>query len=202
MLNNFYDKQNYFKEKLEVFTLLKENQKIIIKDNELSIKNINNPIDECVVMSFIYNIFNNENCKTLEIKKKVEKLFSEYLNFIDSIIFYIYKKECFQDQYLILLSEIEKNISNINNGLILLIANFDDNFEDCDKCHDDNSDSDIQDNCELNKIYKSVLFSFFDFSSVLQCIKKKINDENIEHYKNIKHPKLVQLMERKRMNSF
>ena len=200
MLNNFYDKQNYFKEKLEVFTLLKENQKIIIKDDELSTKDIINPIDECVVMSFVYNIFNNENCKTLEIKKKVEKLFSKYLNFIDSIIFYIYKKECFQDQYLILLSEIEKNISNINNGLILLIANFDEKIEEYDKCHDDNSD--IQDNYELNKIYKSVLFSFFDFSSVLQCIKKKINDENIDHYKNIKHPKLVQLMERKRTNSF
>ena len=95
----------------------------------------------------------------------METIFTQYLEFIDSIVQYMFKKQCFQDQYLILLSEIEKNIEKINKGLIKLI------------------NTHQKDN--LGIMYKSILFSFFDFSKLLIVIKSKVNTENT-NFKSIK----------------
>ena len=148
MLNNFY-KKNYYDEKLHVFTSIKDNDKLILKNNNLIIKNNDN--DECnnflPILSLLVRIFSNENEDQGEIKT-VEKNFTEYLEFIDNIIQYMHQKQCFQDQYLILLSEIEKNNDKINEGLIKLINSH----------HKE----------------KSVLFSLFDFSKLLSEIKTKL----------------------------
>lgn len=160
MLNNFYKKKNYYEEKLHVFTSIKDNDKLILKNNNLIIKNNDN--DECnnflPILSLLVRIFSNENEDQGEIKKTVEKNFTEYLEFIDNIIQYMHQKQCFQDQYLILLSEIEKNNDKINEGLIKLINSH----------HKE----------KLSFIYKSVLFSLFDFSKLLSEIKNKVNIEN------------------------
>jgi hypothetical protein len=104
------------------------------------------------------SIIYNENYNEDDLIKFVERQFTQYLEFIDSIIYYMYKKQCFQDQYLILLSEIEKNIEKINQGLIKLIN--------------------IHRNEKVSVMYKSILFSFFDFSKLLIEIKNKVNTEN------------------------
>ena len=114
----------------------------------------NNRYDKILISAKFKRNTNNEN----EIKNTVEVIFTEYLEFIDSIIQYMFKKQCFQDQYLILLSEIEKNIEKINQGLIKLINTH----------HKD----------KLSVMYKSILFSLFDFSKLLVEIKKKVNIEN------------------------
>lgn len=162
MLNNFYTKQNNFKEKLNIFTIIGDNDKLILKNNELYIKNIDTQVDECnqflPILALFLKLLSDESDNENEIKNTVEVIFTEYLEFIDSIIQYMFKKQCFQDQYLILLSEIEKNIEKINQGLIKLINTH----------HKD----------KLSVMYKSILFSLFDFSKLLVEIKKKVNIEN------------------------
>ena len=162
MLNNFYTKQNNFKEKLDIFTTIGDNDKLILKNNKLHIKNIDTQIDDCnqflPILALFSNLLSDENDDENEIKKNVETIFTQYLEFIDSIVQYMFKKQCFQDQYLILLSEIEKNIEKINKGLIKLI------------------NTHQKDN--LGNMYKSILFSFFDFSKLLIEIKSKVNIEN------------------------
>ena len=145
------------------------NDKLILKNNELYIKNIDTQIDECnqflPILALFSKLLSDESDDENEIKNVVEAIFTEYLEFIDSIVQYMFKKQCFQDQYLILLSEIEKNIEKINQGLIKLI-----NTHRKDK---------------LSVMYKSILFSFFDFSKLLIEIKSKVNTENT-NFKSIK----------------
>ena len=165
MLNNFYTKQNNFKEKLDIFTTIGDNDKLILKNNKLHIKNIDTQVDDCnqflPILALFSNLLSDENDDENEIKKNVETIFTQYLEFIDSIVQYMFKKQCFQDQYLILLSEIEKNIEKINQGLIKLINTH----------HKD----------QLRFMYKSILFSFFDFSKLLNEIKNKVNKVNTEN---------------------
>tara|TARA_Y100001970_G_C13933260_1_gene699394 strand:+ start:59 stop:607 length:549 start_codon:yes stop_codon:yes gene_type:complete len=165
MLNNFYTKQNNFKEKLDIFTTIGDNDKLILKNNKLHIKNIDTQIDDCnqflPILALFSKLLSDENDDENEIKNTVEVIFTQYLEFIDSIVQYMFKRQCFQDQYLILLSEIEKNIEKINKGLIKLI------------------NTHKKDN--LCNMYKSVLFSFFDFSKLLTEIKSKVNIENTEN---------------------
>ena len=168
MLNNFYERQNNFKKNLMIFTKIGDNDKLYIKNNQLAIKNIED--EDCTiffpVLLLFKNFLYNENYKQNDIEKMVERLFTEYLEFIDTVIYYMYKKQCFQDQYLILLSEIEKSTENIKQGLIKLIATH----------HKD----------KLCMIYKSILFSFFDFSKLLIEIKRKVNNENTNtHFHSI-----------------
>jgi len=162
MLNIFYTKQNNFKEKLDIFTTIGDNDKLILKNNKLHIKNIDTQVDDCnhflSILALFSNLLSDENDDENEIKRNVETIFTQYLEFIDSIVQYMFKKQCFQDQYLILLSEIEKNIEKINKGLIKLI------------------NTHQKDN--LGNMYKSILFSFFDFSKLLNEIKSKVNIEN------------------------
>lgn len=162
MLNNFYTKQNNFKEKLDIFTTIGDNDKLILKNNELYIKNIDTQIDECnqflPILALFSKLLSDESDDENKIKNVVEAIFTEYLEFIDSIVQYMFKKQCFQDQYLILLSEIEKNIEKINQGLIKLIN--------------------THHKGKLSIMYKSILFSFFDFSKLLNEIKSKVNIEN------------------------
>lgn len=162
MLNNFYKKQNNFKEKLNIFTTICDNDKLILKDSKLYKKNIDAQVDDCnhflPFLALFSKLLSDENDDENEIKNTVEAIFTEYLEFIDSVIQYMLRKQCFQDQYLILLSEIEKNIEKINQGLIKLINTH----------HKD----------KLSVMYKSILFSFFDFSKLLIEIKKKVNIEN------------------------
>lgn len=165
MLNNFYTKQNNFKEKFYIFTTIGDNDKLILKNNELYIKNIDTQIDDCnqflPILALFSKLLSDENDDENEIKNAVEAMFTEYLKFIDSIIQYMFKKQCFQDQYLILLSEIEKNIEKISHGIIKLI-----------NTHQDDN---------LGNMYKSILYSFFDFSKLLIEIKNKVNIENTEN---------------------
>lgn len=160
MLNNFYKKQNNFKEDLLIFTQIGDNDKLILKNNRLILTDIED--NDCSfflpILLLLKNIINNENYNENDLIRFVEQMFTEYLEFIDSIIYYMYKKQCFQDQYLILLSEIEKNIEKINQGLIRLIN--------------------THHKSKLSIMYKSVLFSFFDFSKLLNEIKNKVNIEN------------------------
>lgn len=165
MLNNFYKRKNYYEEKLSIFTKIKDNERLILKNNTLIVKNIDDCNNLLPILSIILKIFFNENEDPEEIKKYVEKIFTEYLEFIDNIIQYMHKKQCFQDQYLILLSEIEKNNNKINEGLIKLINTY----------HKEN----------LSIMYKSILFSFFDFSKLLSKIKNKVNIENTNLIKKI-----------------
>ena len=175
MLSNFYSKQNYYNQQLVVFTKIQENDKIVLKNNQLVIKNNDDCNEMLGIITFIFKLLSNENNDSKYIKKHVEDIFTEYLNFIDSIICYMYKKQCFQDQYLILLTEIEKDIKKMNIGLSYLVYQKNDH--------------------ELTSIYKSVLFSFFDFSIVLNDIKKKINIENTRYKK-------INLKKDDRTNSF
>lgn len=160
MLNIFYKKQNNFKEDLLIFTQIGDNDKLILKNNRLILTDIED--NDCSfflpILLLLKNIINNENYNENDLIRFVEQMFTEYLEFIDSIIYYMYKKQCFQDQYLILLSEIEKNIEKINQGLIRLIN--------------------THHKSKLSIMYKSVLFSFFDFSKLLNEIKNKVNIEN------------------------
>ena len=162
MLNNFYKKQNNFKEKLNIFTTIYDNDKLILKNNNLHIKNINTEEDYCnhllPILSLVFKLLSDENHNENDIKKSIEAIFTEYLEFIDSIFQYMFKRQCFQDQYLILLSEIEKNIEKIKHGLIKLIN--------------------THQNDKICVMYKSILFSLFDFSKLLVEIKDKVNIEN------------------------
>lgn len=167
MLNKFYTQQNYYSQELSIFTKIEERDKLILKNNKLAIKNNDDCNGFLVVISIIIKILSDENENSKDIKVFVEKVFTDYLQFIDSVINYVCKKNCFQDQYLILLTEIEKNVKQVNNGLTNLIV--------------------YQNDHELKLIYKSILFTLFDFSVVLNNIKKNINIENTHHLKlNIK----------------
>ena len=163
MLNKFYAQQNYYNQQLVVFTKIQENDRIVLKNNKLVIKNDDDCNDMLGIITLIFKLLSNENNDSNYIKKHVEDIFTEYLNFIDSVINYVCKKNCFQDQYLILLTEIEKNVKQVNNGLTNLIV--------------------YQNDHELKLIYKSILFTLFDFSVVLNNIKKNINIENTHHLK-------------------
>ena len=161
MLNNFYKRQNDFKENLIVFTEIGDNDKLILKNNRLTIKNIvedNDCSNFFPILLLLKNIISNENYNENDLTKFLEQQFTKYLEFIDSIIYYMYKKQCFQDQYLILLSEIEKSTEKIKQGLTKLII--------------------THRKDKLSIMYKSILFSFFDFSKLLIEIKNKVNTEN------------------------
>ena len=164
MLKKFYVQENYFKEKLRIFTQVKENQRIILQnDNNLIIYDSDDEKDNCnnflFILNFLVNIIKKENkIQTEQLKEHVENLFSEYFRFIDEVIEFLNKRQIFTDQYLILLSKIDENVNNIKKGLLLLIC--------------------THKNENLTLFYKSILFVLFDFSRLFEQIKKNINFKN------------------------
>lgn len=164
MLKNFYEQENYFKEKLSIFTKVKENQKIMLRDdNNLIIYDSDDENDDCsnflFILSFIVRIIKKDKKINLEQSKIfIENLFTEYFKFIDEVIEFLNKRQIFTDQYLILLSKIDENVNNIKKGLLLLIY--------------------THKNENLTLFYKSILFVLFDFSRLFEQIKKNINFKN------------------------
>ena len=154
MLNNFYEKENYFKEKLKIFTQVKENQKVILQnDNNLIIydNDDDDDRDDCTnylfILSFITKIIKKQKISnTDQLKHYIENLFSEYFKYIDEIIDHLNRRQVFKDKYLILLSRIDENISHLKKGILVLICTHN---EEC-----------------LNLFYKSILFVHFDFSKL------------------------------------
>ena len=60
MLNNFYKKQNNFKEDLLIFTQIGDNDKLILKNNRLTIKNIED--NDCsFFLPILFLLFENTN---------------------------------------------------------------------------------------------------------------------------------------------
>ena len=175
MLKKFYVQENYFKEKLRIFTQVKENQRIILQnDNNLIIYDSDDEKDNCnnflFILNFLVNIIKKENkIQTEQLKEHVENLFSEYFRFIDEVIEFLNKRQIFTDQYLILLSKIDENVNNIKKGILLLIY--------------------THKNENLTLFYKSILFVLFDFSRLFEQIKKNINFKNTKLIDNYNEKK-------------
>ena len=158
MLNNFYDKQNNFQNKLQIFINFRKNNQFIVMNDELCLEDNE---DNCEFMRFFTNFikildkkYNKENIKNIMII-----LFTDYVKFIDHVIYYMNTKVVFKDQCLILLSKIENTLKELCGGLVLVIDNY---------------------NCKMiSDVCKSFLFTLFDFFKIFENLKSTINKQNI-----------------------
>ena len=171
VLNNFYEKQNNFQNKLQVFINFRKNNQFVVINDELSIDNND---DKCEFMLFLINFiklldnkYNKENIKNI-----MTSLFTDYVRFIDNVIYYMNTKVIFKDQCLILLSKIEYTLKELCNGLILVIEDY--------KCK------------IISDICKCFLFTLFDFFKLFENLKITINTQN----KNIKNDHFIKKIDR------
>ena len=160
MISNFYQKENYYKNKLTIFINIEKNEKLIIYDNELKINDGGN----CDFCSIIVNFFEPTN--NISVEQYLEKIFTDYLKFIDNIIETMYRKQCFLDQYLILLTRIEEHINKMIPGLLNLKITY---------------ENDIN----MYNLIKSIIFSLFDFFKILKLLKENIHNQNMKNDSDI-----------------
>ena len=179
MLNIFYQQENYYKNKLNVFIIVEKNEKLIINNKELKIDDGNNCDFLTAFITFI------DFSDTITVERYIENIFSEYLRFIDNIIETIYRRQCFQDQYLILLTRIEEYINSIIPGLINLKSTY---------------ENDIT----MYALIRSIIFSLFDFFKTLKLLKQDINKQNVMDDINIdnNNDNNMNKKKHKRTNSF
>lgn len=162
MISNFYQKENYYKNKLTIFINIEKNEKLIIYNNELKINDGGN----CDFCSIIVKFFEPTN--NISVEQYFEKIFTEYLKFIDNIIETMYRKQCFLDQYLILLTRIEEHVNKMIPGLLNLKFTYE-------------NENDIN----MYNLIKSIIFSLFDFFKILKLIKENIHKQNMKNDKDI-----------------
>jgi len=156
MLHNFYKQENDYKNKLNIFITIEKNEKLVIYNKELKIDN-----NDCEFCASLINLFESfESFDTITIKQYIENIFTEYLRFIDNIIETIYRKQCLQDQYLILLTRIEEYINTIIPGLL-------------------NIKSTYENDNKMYNLIRSIIFSLFDFFKTLKLLKEDINKRNM-----------------------
>ena len=179
MLNIFYQQENYYKNKLNVFIIVEKNEKLIINNKELKIDDGNNCDFLTAFITFI------DFSDTITVERYIENIFTEYLRFIDNIIETIYRRQCFQDQYLILLTRIEEYINSIIPGLINLKSTY---------------ENDIT----MYALIRSIIFSLFDFFKTLKLLKQDINKQNVMDDINIvnNNDNNMNKKKHKRTNSF
>tara|TARA_B110000967_G_C18611964_1_gene424434 strand:+ start:48 stop:632 length:585 start_codon:yes stop_codon:yes gene_type:complete len=179
MLNIFYQQENYYKNKLNVFIIVEKNEKLIINNKELKIDDGNNCDFLTAFITFI------DFSDTITVELYIENIFTEYLRFIDNIIETIYRRQCFQDQYLILLTRIEEYINSIIPGLINLKSTY---------------ENDIT----MYALIRSIIFSLFDFFKTLKLLKQDINKQNVMDDINIdnNNDNNMNKKKHKRTNSF
>ena len=179
MLNIFYQQENYYKNKLNVFIIVEKNEKLIINNKELKIDDGNNCDFLTAFITFI------DFSDTITVERYIENIFTEYLRFIDNIIETIYRRQCFQDQYLILLTRIEEYINSIIPGLINLKSTY-------------------ENDTTMYALIRSIIFSLFDFFKTLKLLKQDINKQNVMDDINIdnNNDNNMNKKKHKRTNSF